>query len=36
MITIALSKATGSPKYAHYAEWLKATDAEISIIDLWG
>ncbi len=32
---IALSKASGSPKYAHYTEWLKSADPTVEIIDLW-
>lgn len=36
MITIALSKATGSPKYIHYTEWLQTANPEITTIDLWG
>lgn len=31
---IALSKASGSPKYAKYTEWLQAADAQVHTVDL--
>ena len=33
MITIAISKASGSPSYANYAAWLHAVDPSIHIVD---
>lgn len=31
---IALSKASGSPKYQHYIDWLKEVDSEVETCDL--
>jgi gamma-glutamyl-gamma-aminobutyrate hydrolase PuuD len=33
MITIAISKGSGSPSYANYATWLHAVDPSIRIVD---
>ncbi len=34
MITIGISKASGSPSYANYATWLHAVDPTIRVVDL--
>lgn len=35
-MNIAISKASGSNKYAKYGTWLKHADANAEIVDLWG
>lgn len=35
-ITIAISKASGSKNYELYSKWLKSTDDNISVVDLYG
>lgn len=35
MITIALSKGSGTPKMKHYSEWIHNEDTTVRIMDLW-
>lgn len=35
-MNIALSKGSGTPRYQLYASWLKAAEADVSIVDLNG